>query len=180
MNGEKLVNELYHFGVKGMKWGVRKQPQTIEERFKKVGDSKFRSKFHTVRALNVYKTAKQLADRDAKYYTKRARAMGKKLNKYTDEAYYKKYKDLKSLLKASDKANKTIWRAKEYESLAKEYMSQSKLYDRKIDDIKTGKLKAGRDFITELKSAGVFSANTDVSVINKKGKKIASYNMRYY
>lgn len=85
------TNELYHYGIKGMKWGVRRY-QNADGSLTSAGKSKYKSD----------KAAEKLIDADAKYGSKRNVNQQIKINKL-----YKKFdkasdKDIKRALKIGD------------------------------------------------------------------------------
>ena len=167
--------ELYHHGIKGMKWGVRKKKEkTIDDKFDKISNSKIRSTWHKRRALNIYKVNQSDTSKLAKSHQKSADKADRKINKIAENAKNKKYTSLKQVVKESNKGNKLIAKANEHEALAKEYLKMSKDYTKKIKDIKSGQLKAGKDFIVDW---GLF--RNEESVIDRKGKKMAGIRYKY-
>ena len=138
-------NELYHNGVKGMKWGVRRYQNsdgsltlTGKRRFKQVSNDAKKSDLHTKNAKWLLKGNSE----NAKIYSK----------EMTENAKFSK--------EVGDYENYKV-----YMQSAKKFSQQSKIYNKMLKDIDNGTLKAGRDFIvTNNKHFG----NVDDSIVFKK------------
>ena len=142
-------DELMHYGVKGMRWGVRKDRVTVTTQHR-VGDyytDKEQQKM-TKRAVKIY------SDRRA---TSEALA---KSNRNAEERHYRK-------------AN--MEKAEEYKRRAEAYMEQANMYSKHINDIATGTIKAGRDYVvnSEYSTSLLLDA---VGFINVRRKDIITYN----
>lgn len=100
--GEKLMNELYHYGVKGMKWGVRRKNKSDKYLDKAVGliDKAER------KADDYYKKGEKALSKQQKLQTKRfdkiselqKQGRNDEINKYSmmsnkEKKLYKKYVD---------------------------------------------------------------------------------------
>lgn len=140
-------NELYHMGVKGMRWGqhIYAKDGSLNRRgqrkFKRVAKNAKKSRAHTIQAKKMLKKYAKYEQRNAKDYQKEAN---------------RKSKDYQS---AERQRNNAKW--------AKEAIKKSNLYKQAYKDIKNGKLKAGKDFImTNFKNSKIY--NTDILFRDKK------------
>ena len=120
-------DELYHYGRKGMKWGrhIYGKDGNLNRRgrrqFEKVAKNPKKIKEQTEQAKKALKTA---------------------------------YKDMFEVSKEYKKLAKSPLRNREtrerYLQWARQCIEDSKVYKKALKDIETGKIKAGRDFITKI------------------------------
>ena len=190
-------DELYHYGVKGMKWGKHKYhnsdgslntigKQKLAEKFNKVSKSKIRTHMNKSRAIDSYRISKKYSDGKKRIYTRMNKRINKKLDRFNKKVAKKnekgKYKNLSQVIKDSNRGNELIRASKQTEQLAKEWLKESKTMEKKISDIKNEKIKAGRDYIAEHKLNLLLGYN-EFNVYDRYGNNVNSsriYSSRAY
>lgn len=133
-NGEFInKDELYHYGVKGQKWGVRRY-QNADGSLTAAGRKRFKQ---------VNSDEKQKA-RDTETATRL-------LKEYAE---YRKHqsKELKNEAEEFRDLDKDI--ADDYLKASENAIRDSKVYEKRLKDISNGTLVAGRDFITAYNKSG--------------------------
>lgn len=139
--------ELYHYGVKGMRWGVITSVYTK----RKLGGN-----YTDRQKKRMTSAAKKMLGRSEKFERYRAKAYTKAANK----AYKKADKHVWTSEKAQAKGNQKkfekyqgkAWKqlAKQHKALedANQHAELAKVAAKRISNIGSGKLQAGRDFVT--------------------------------
>ena len=147
---DQATGELYHYGVKGMKWGVITSVYTK----RKLGGN-----YTDRQKKRMSSTAKKMLGRSEKFEQYSAKAYTKAANR----AYKKADKHVWTSEKAQSKGNQKkfekyqgkAWKqlAKQHKALedAKRHTERAKVAAKRISDINSGKLQAGRDFVTNHK-----------------------------
>lgn len=149
------TNELYHYGVLGMKWGVRKGNYWTETQDKVGGSYTDRQKKRMTRqAKSILNKQIKRFNSIANAYEKDANRAYKKVDKLTwksearqnkgDQAGFEKYQS-----KAWKQVARTITSTKKADAAT----AQSKLASKRLSEISDGTLKAGRDYVTNKRSS---------------------------
>lgn len=151
-------SELYHHGVKGMRWGVRRTPQQLGHKVEKL----------TARNERLKRDAKEYDALGLKYETRSVRNQ-KRNAKYEQRIVKAEKRKAKYDLKLDKQLNK---RNPNADKIGK-YTVKSKKYENEINRAKK-KLKYNKDFVKseEFKNA----ANRARDRIAKNEQLISSYN----
>lgn len=131
---------LMHYGVKGMKWGIRRTPEQLGHKIQKMTKE---------RDTLEKKTKTKVSTKTAKYESAAAKAAVK-----ADKARYGFFKNEEKATKLDQKAKQYTYKAtklKEYAAKAEKRMYQlSKkidIYQKTLDAIDAGTLKQGESFV---------------------------------
>ena len=140
--------ELYHYGIKGQKWGVRRY-QNPDGTLTAAGKKQRRKNEGYKRAAKtILKQEAAYADRTAKRINRKLGRLDKKLDKY--QSKMDKFHDKGVLDKRDrylDKYFDTFDKMEEYTSRHDSLMEKSKFYKRKLSEIENDVLEAGKDYV---------------------------------
>lgn len=125
-----MGNELYHYGVKGMKWGVRKDPSKAYAKSSKTAES-------------LKKKAASLEKKSEKYHAKTVKRMARP--SFTDFGVAKERRMSKRDAKYQVQAKRARVKADKFEG-----EMRSAFKDVSIKDISKEDLDVGRDYVDML------------------------------
>lgn len=163
------ANELYHYGVLGMKWGIRKATYYTETRDKIGGNYTNRQKKRMVRqAQSILKERIRKSNQVADKYTKAANRAHKKADKLTGKSEARQNKgDQAGFNKYQSKAWKQVAKNITNTQAAKAATAQSKLASKRLSQISDGTLQAGRDYVTNKRTSTNFALSA-LGIVNWK------------
>jgi hypothetical protein len=160
-----------------MKWGVRRYQNADgtltakgRARYSEVSGSTHLQKKETKKAKRIYGKAATEAEQWADIYEKSKNKAYKKADELTWKSETAQAKgDNRTFQKYQSKAWKQVAKYIQSEQYSKEYKNEAKAYRSKIRDIDSGRMKAGRDFITQTDYyITPMSILTEEKVIDKK------------
>ena len=145
-----MENELYHYGVLGMKWGIRKG-RVSASTTRKFGDS--------------------FSERTKRKMTKQAVKVSE-----SNRKYMQRQSDGFSRASEIQSRKGNVAKAADYANVGKNYLKMAKVYEKRVSDINKGTLKAGKDFITNreystnllLDTVGIINVHRETTVDFKK------------
>lgn len=151
------MSELYHHGVKGQRWGVRRYQNADgslteegEKRFQKVANSRHKTKKNKKAAIEFFSEHSKRHDVVAKQAESNQKRAYKKMDKYVWKSEAKQ--------KKGDTAGFEKWQGKAWQQMAKQIEEnriaqfnkiRKEAYDKKISEIKDETIKAGKDYIAK-------------------------------
>ena len=146
-----MNNELYHYGIKGMKWGVRKHKALYSETTDTVGGN-----YTDRQKKRIQKQAESILKNNIKKQTgilssvsKYADHKHKKINKLTYKSKYrKKMGDQAGFQKYQSKIRKQTAKYIKAKKDSNKIVKQLNIAKKRLSEISEGKLKAGRDYVT--------------------------------
>lgn len=156
-------DELIHYGVKGMKWGVRNGRIQAE-----TGDS-IGGVYTTKQKNRIKRQAEKILVKKIKREEQSAASFSKAAEKHYKKADKLVYKS-EDRQRAGDQKGFEKYQGKAWKHLANQYTNQqaaeratktSQVYKKKLDAIQDGTLKAGKDYVTNM----TVSSNIPLSML---------------
>lgn len=170
-----MNNELYHHGVKGMKWGKRRfqnpDGSLTPAGKKRLAKANDHSEWAAKRILN---DKIRYTDHDLKRNEKRRTRLGKKIDKYEpliDKAHNKG--NFSKRDKYLDKYFEALDKLEDHTAKYDELIARSNFYNRKLSEIESGTLKAGEDYVAhyvEVYNGTYYVKDTKLEFLTDKGR----------
>lgn len=144
-----MENELKHYGILGQKWGVRRY-QNSDGTLTSLGKQRYSYDKPRLNAgggrLNLRVSSNRIGD---SYGSDKSNRMSKSVVK-TLEKQSRKARDMSNAYtniseRQKNKGNKV--KAERYKQLGLNYKKQYDQMNKRIDDISSGKIRAGKDFV---------------------------------
>lgn len=148
-------DELMHYGVKGMKWGVRRAQKRVEKAYRNAGDAQGRADYvlskGRKRANESYKSARTL-EKSAKEHEQKGHRVRAKIHKYFADAERSNAREVMRSSRAD----------------AKEYLEASDYYKERASKIASKKnVSIGQNRIDELLAASREKGRLNEEVLDR-------------
>lgn len=168
-------NELYHYGVLGMKWGVRRY-QNKDGSLTAAGKKKQEkdNKHSEYAAKRILKEKIGYADHDIKRADKKLAKLGKNMDRYTskmDKAYDRG--DFAKRDRYMDKYLDAFDKSEQYTIKYDDFVAKRDFYKRKLSEIDSGVLQAGKDYIAhyiEAYNGSSYVKDANLEFLTEKGR----------
>lgn len=161
-------NELCHYRVLGMKWGIRKA-QLHGETHDVIGDNytdkqkkRIKKQAQTILGKRIKENAKTAA-----LYQKSGEKAYRKADKlvYKSEQHQQNQQNQQKFQKYQSKAWKQLAKHHEYTSNAQKYISEALRDKKRLSDIDSNKAIAGKDYITNMSLSSILPLDA-VGLVN--------------
>lgn len=174
-----MDNELYHHGVKGMRWGVRRY-QNSDGSLTAAGRKRYGTKTNFEKVQQAKKKAAAANSPEAKAKRKADERTEKEVQKYMRKASGKKVKDTIGK-KTDDGKSETAPKKKSVSDMSDEELNQvvrRMQLEQQYSSLKPDKFSAGKEFVDKvlLPAASEAGKNLLREFIIKQGKELMGLN----